>query len=916
MLEFNNLNRKEFDSRFSRLCSVLYLALQRIMKLGLYLTMVFLTCFGNECMAQWPSPPPDMPARIVARFNYTETRVANTFDVCLLWSQANGQFTNPRFAGQPSPVAGLAMNWNNNATLINGIGINCWYTSPWGDPDQRGPGFVYCGDGGFSSYPQSPFVVDASTLKCVCPQGSFWYDDVKQCIKTTKLTGTSAPSSKGANLGPPPTPDCNCKAPSEPSLGEPINPSTGNMWHVETDFVDDAPGGLELKRVYNSTPVSLEAKIPHSFGMRWTQKYDASLRQEIRSTAADGTNGIICWRREDNKFTWCESALQPPISANPSAVSISRGDGKRYFFNLTNGVWVGDADTNDRVTAQYDSTGTAIVGWTYVSADNDSVERYSANGALVSITTRSGLTQKLTYSSGTSNDSTSSRYPADAPICSNAQQGDVLPAGRLLCVTDQWGRQLQFEYDIAGRVKKMLDPKGQSYVYEYDGPSGGCQIFDASNPNCVANNLTKVTYPDENSRVYVYKEAAQINNGTACFPNSTGVGRDFFLNTLTGLIDENGQRYVSWTYDCSGRATSSQLGDGANKVTLTYPTSTSQTVTHYTGPLSSPQITSVNLTSEVILNVAKNALMNAPCAECGAFKQRVHDTNTNVIAVTDWNGISKCYQYDLARNLEIARIEGITFACSSGLWSASSLSAPARKISTKWHSTYRLPVAIAEPKKLTTFTYDNSGNLLTKTEHTTSDISGTLGFSAQVTGTPRTRTYTYNSTGQLLTSTGPRVDVLDQTTYEYDGLGNLSSIKNALGQITSFSNYDENGHVGRIVAPNGSVTTLTYSPRGKITNISIEADGVTETTRYEYDSAGQLSKITTSDGATLSYTYDTAHRLTAIADEKGNTITYTLDIRGNRTAEQVTDPNGVLARRISRVFDANDRVTSLIGGMR
>jgi YD repeat-containing protein len=40
--------------------------------------------------------------------------------------------------------------------------------------------------------------------------------------------------------------------------------------------------------------------------------------------------------------------------------------------------------------------------------------------------------------------------------------------------------------------------------------------------------------------------------------------------SLVGIFDRNGKRIATWTYDQFGRATSSQLADGANLTTLSY----------------------------------------------------------------------------------------------------------------------------------------------------------------------------------------------------------------------------------------------------------------------------------------------------------------------------------------------------------
>ncbi|OGB24348.1 MAG: hypothetical protein A3I66_16460 [Burkholderiales bacterium RIFCSPLOWO2_02_FULL_57_36] len=577
------------------------------------------------------------------------------------------------------------------------------------------------------------------------------------------------------------------------------------------------------------------------------------------------------------------------------------------MFSKSGAEWVGDADVNDRITAAYAADGTTIIGWSYVSARGDVTERYDATGLLVSITARAGTTQRMTYSNGITNDTQVGRSPVDAPGCSNVQAGAVLPAGRLLCVTDHWGRQLQFEYDIQGRIVKAIDPIKQSYFYEYDGPSGGCLVSgDSNNRACSANNLTKVTYPVGKSKIYYYNESAYINGGTACI-NTGVVGNGFggLVHQLTGIADENGVRYSSWTFDCQGRTTSNELAGGVGKVTLTYSAwnadSATATVTHYLGTPVNPQTTIRNYAYQKLLGIAKNAGIDQPCAECGPIKDRIYDANGNVASHTDFNGNVTKYGYDLSRNLETSRVEAFG-------------SSYAKTITTQWHPTYRLPTKIAEPLRITTKSYDAKGNLLSKTVQATSDATGAQSLSAPAVGTARVWAYTYNDIGQVLTAIGPRTDLDDTTRYAYDAAtGNLVTVTNAAGHVTTLSHYDANGRVGKIVDANGLTTDMTYSPRGWLTSRTVTGNGSAETTGYEYDGVGQLKKVTLPDGSWIGYDYDDAHRLTDTYDSLGNRISYTLDAMGNRLKEQVTDPAGALARQTTRVYDALNRLQAVTG---
>src|SRR5256886_17272874 len=114
----------------------------------------------------------------------------------------------------------------------------------------------------------------------------------------------------------------------------------------------------------------------------------------------------------------------------------------------------------------------------------------------------------------------------------------------------------------------MTDPAGGQYTFEYDGASGPAG----------AGNLTKVTFPDGKTRVYFYAEAAHINGGSACATPAPNLP-----NVLTGLQDENGTPYATWTYDCQARATGSQHAAGAAQFT-TRPENRVRAAPHPLGP--------------------------------------------------------------------------------------------------------------------------------------------------------------------------------------------------------------------------------------------------------------------------------------------------------------------------------------------
>ena len=177
-------------------------------------------------------------------------------------------------------------------------------------------------------------------------------------------------------------------------------------------------------------------------------------------------------------------------------------------------------------------------------------------------------------------------------------------------------------------------------------------------------------------------------------------------------------------------------------------------------------------------------------------------------------------------------------------------------------------------------------------------------------------TMTYSALGQLLTVDGPRTDQADVVTHTYYDVndpcvgcrGNVKTMTNAMGHVTTFDAYDADGQPVRVTDPNGVVTAMTYDARGRLKTRTVSAgSALAETTAFDYDSAGQLVRTTMPDGSSLRYQYDAAHRLTEIADSLGNVIQYTLDAMGNRIKEDTFDPSDRLQRTQRRIYDALNR---------
>ena len=153
----------------------------------------------------------------------------------------------------------------------------------------------------------------------------------------------------------------------------------------------------------------------------------------------------------------------------------------------------------------------------------------------------------------------------------------------------------------------------------------------------------------------------------------------------------------------------------------------------------------------------------------------------------------------------------------------------------------------------------------------------------------------------------------DTTTYTYDSSGYLATITNALSQVTTINSVNGRGQPTSITDVNGIDTEMIYSPRGWLTEITVNPGASEAVTTMQYDLVGQVTSIRDATGTTLYFTYDDAHRLTQIANDLGDTITYTLDVTGKITQEDNRDSSGTLRRTLTRTFDELGRLLTSVG---
>jgi RHS repeat-associated protein len=465
--------------------------------------------------------------------------------------------------------------------------------------------------------------------------------------------------------------------------------------------------------------------------------------------------------------------------------------------------------------------------WTLTDS-GDGVETYrtasASQAVLQTIRARNGYSQNLEYNA----------------------------SSQLTTVTDSFNRRLSLTYDN-GRLQTVTTPDGLTLTYGYS--ADGARLTSAGYSTSPATSQT-----------YLYESTS-------------------LPSALTGIIDENGNRYATWTYDSSGRALSSQHGAGADLTKIAYnDTDGSRTVTFPLGLQIVYKFTTLQGVPKVT-EVDRLATSAAPAATL----KLTYDSNGYTASQTDWNGNLTSYVNDVrGRPTSIFEAAGTP---------------QARSTTITYHPALRLPVRIVEPGVTTSLTYDDAGNLLTKTRTDTTTTAAP--YSTNGAG----RTWSYTWSNFLLASVqSPRTDVAAVTRFTYDTSGALTAITNALDQTTRITQHLPGGLPQTLLDPNGVRTELIYDARLRLLTSTVNTAAGLLATSYTYDAAGNTIRVTGPDGSAYTNTYDIAHRLTGVADLFGQSIAYTLDAHGDRTQSSVLDSSGKRQRTRAGSFDALGRL--------
>ena len=443
-------------------------------------------------------------------------------------------------------------------------------------------------------------------------------------------------------------------------------------------------------------------------------------------------------------------------------------------------------------------------------------------------------------------------------------------SGALTTVVDPGGWTATFTYDINGKLDAIVEPGGRTITVTHDG----------------SGNLTSATDPNGGVMTFTYDSQGRLTN------------------------ESWGTRSTTYSYDAQGALTGANEGLGS---TLGLVPASIQ------GLQTNPAIDSSQGVSVVTDALGQVATIS-------------YDSFGEPTEIQSPNGAVQRYQYDFAGSLVVAtdpmgRVTTYTYQYGAGEGELTQVTYPDEStIHYQYDPTFH-QVTVEEDQlgRLTTFTYDSQGDLISTTDPlggVTTEVwsNGLLQSTTDPLG--RTTTYQYDSQRELVDQIDPLGGV---TTYTYDSAGNQATVTDPLGRTTTSvydgirriveqtdalggtttTTYDAQGDVTSVTDPLGQTTQYLYDQRGnEIAQIDAVGSPVQRATTYTYDALGRQISVTDPNDHTTTSTYDSVGNLVSVTDALGGVTTYSYDLDNERVT--TTDP---LGRTTTYSYDSLGRRT-------
>jgi len=483
-------------------------------------------------------------------------------------------------------------------------------------------------------------------------------------------------------------------------------------------------------------------------------------------------------------------------------------------------------------------------------------------------------------------------------------------------ITDEEGYETRFSRDSNGRPTKITRAYGTAdsavtdLVWNNDVNKPSQIETEQLQTDYVYNavgQLTSVTQTDVTSHTVPYSTNGQIRTWAYTY---TPTGKIASIDgPLAGTADT-----TTYTYDTPGNLTQStdELGHVSKILTVNgrgYPTQVEDQngivtdIAYDTANrLTSVTVDAAGVSSVTSFNYdALGQVTQVTNADGSQFNYAYSDVR-RLTSITDANSNKVTYTHDLMGNITATKIEDGT-------------SALLLQQTAVYDELGRLLKAIGASNQEWTYAYDKVSNLTDATDPRNN--STTLGYNGlrqliQETDAASATTqteftsggdvtkvtdagavvtdYVRNGFGEIIEETSPDVGTI---TYVRDALGNITQRTDARAVVAQYA-YDAAGRLTGVTYPSSAAenvtltydqttggnlglgrltqivdeagtTALTYNAAGLVASRDLTISGITLTTTFEYDAAGNLQHITYPSGRTISTWRNTEGEISSVS---------------------------------------------------
>lgn len=475
--------------------------------------------------------------------------------------------------------------------------------------------------------------------------------------------------------------------------------------------------------------------------------------------------------------------------------------------------------------------------------------------------------------------------------------------GQLLNKIDSGNQTINYTYNLDGTLSKVQNSKGQYYEFSYDADKHLISVY---------NDIQKINLSYQNN---VLSDIFDLNN------------KDFHVSyNNQGRISDltyNGTNLIHNDYDDSGRVISQK--DQNNIIsTFNYQSTKDNITTDYYQ--NKKHIIFVHDNNGNLLSVNKN----------GQQESYIYNDINQKTSYTDANGNTYKYNYDSSNNIT-SQIDPqgneTKYYYDNNLLTGITT---ADNISTKnfYNNNHQLIKTIDKAGKISNFSYDKFGNLLTLQQIKNNNVLSTVnykyddnGYLIAINNDGKTTNFINDNLGRSTETILPNGKKID---YTYDNNNNVLT-SNVSGKITKYT-YNDFSQLLTRTLPNGKKDT--YSYQGNLVKSSSINTENSRQTEYDYDENANLSKTLVGNDTTSQYDYDLNDNVLSYTNANGNTTKYAYDNNNNITKSShsgketdnqynrlnqlvsSTDPNGNTTKysydnlgNVSEVISANGDTT-------